>query len=73
MPARVFYRPGHFACRIVTYHWFYIHPRLHIEKKGTGCSLGEHFYNDRHGILRILDQKFFWREKLKCMFIVEEV
>uniref|UniRef100_A0A1I7VHB3 Non-specific serine/threonine protein kinase n=1 Tax=Loa loa TaxID=7209 RepID=A0A1I7VHB3_LOALO len=39
MPARVFYPPGHFACRIVTHHWFYIHPRLHIEKKGAGCSL----------------------------------
>lgn len=43
MPARVFYPPGHFACQIVTHHWFYIHPRLHIEKKGTGCSLGEGF------------------------------
>ncbi|MCP9261405.1 hypothetical protein DINM_004774 [Dirofilaria immitis] len=31
MPARVFYPPYHFACRIVAHHWFYIHPRLHIE------------------------------------------
>ncbi|EJW80798.1 hypothetical protein WUBG_08290 [Wuchereria bancrofti] len=50
MPARVFYPPGHFACRIVTHHWFYVHPRLHIEKKGAGCSLVMGYDALRQGI-----------------------
>ncbi|VDN93928.1 unnamed protein product [Brugia pahangi] len=50
MPARVFYPPGHFACRIVAHHWFYVHPRLHIEKKGAGCSLVMGYDALRQGI-----------------------
>uniref|UniRef100_A0A158Q8J8 Gamma-tubulin complex component n=1 Tax=Elaeophora elaphi TaxID=1147741 RepID=A0A158Q8J8_9BILA len=50
MPARVFYPPGHFACQIVMYHWFHIHPRLHIEKKGAGCSLVMGYDALRQGI-----------------------
>ncbi|CAG9533303.1 unnamed protein product [Cercopithifilaria johnstoni] len=50
MPARIFYPPGHFACRIITHHWFYIHPRLHIEKKGVGCSLVMGYDALRQGI-----------------------
>uniref|UniRef100_A0A915Q6J3 Protein SZT2 n=1 Tax=Setaria digitata TaxID=48799 RepID=A0A915Q6J3_9BILA len=49
-PARVFYPPGHFACKIVAHHWFYIHPRLHIELRGTGCSLVMGFDALRQGI-----------------------
>lgn len=39
--ARTVYPPGHFACPIVFYHWFYVHPRLHSEQfRGKGFSLG---------------------------------
>ncbi|VDO33827.1 unnamed protein product [Onchocerca flexuosa] len=50
MPARVFYPPGHFACRIVAHHWFYIHPRLHMEMRGAGCSLVMGYDALRQGI-----------------------
>ncbi|KAM3715693.1 KICSTOR complex protein, partial [Dirofilaria immitis] len=50
MPARVFYPPYHFACRIVAHHWFYIHPRLHIEVREAGCSLVMGYDALRQGI-----------------------
>ncbi|VDK80454.1 unnamed protein product, partial [Onchocerca ochengi] len=50
MPARVFYPPGHFACPIVAHHWFYIHPRLHVEVRGAGCSLVMGYDALRQGI-----------------------